>query len=69
MEGIKEAIAYIAGLAVKAEKPETIKINGRTARRISGATTQPTRPSRSRRPLSPLWWTTSRKAARNSATE
>lgn len=30
MEGIKEAIAYIAGLAVKAEKPETIKINGRT---------------------------------------
>lgn len=30
MEGIKEAIAYIAGLAVKAEKPETIEINGRT---------------------------------------
>ncbi len=29
MEGIKEAIAYIAGLAVKAEKPETIEINGR----------------------------------------
>lgn len=33
------------------------------------ATTQPTRPSRSKRPLSPLWWTISRKAARNSATE
>lgn len=30
MGGIKEAIAYIAGLAVKAEKPETIEINGRT---------------------------------------
>lgn len=30
MEGIKEAIAYITGLAVKAEKPETIEINGRT---------------------------------------
>lgn len=30
MEGIKEAIAYIAGLAVKAEKPETLEINGRT---------------------------------------
>lgn len=29
MEGIKEAIAYITGLAVKAEKPETIEINGR----------------------------------------
>ena len=28
-----------------------------------------TRPSRSKRPLSPLWWTISRKAARNSATE
>lgn len=33
------------------------------------AMTQPTRPSRSKRPLSPLWWTISRKAARNSATE
>lgn len=31
--------------------------------------TQPTRPSRSKRPPSPLWWTISRKAARNSATE
>lgn len=30
MEGIREAIAYITGLAVKAEKPETIEINGRT---------------------------------------
>lgn len=30
MEGIKKAIEYIAGLAVKAEKPETIEINGRT---------------------------------------
>lgn len=30
MEGIKEAIAYITGLAVMAEKPETIEINGRT---------------------------------------
>lgn len=27
------------------------------------------RPSRSKRPPSPLWWTISRKAARNSATE
>lgn len=30
MEGIREAIAFIADLAVKAEKPETITINGRT---------------------------------------
>lgn len=30
MEGIKEAIAYIAKLAVEAEKPEQIEINGRT---------------------------------------
>ena len=30
MEGIKQAIEFIAGLAVKAEKPETIEINGRT---------------------------------------
>ena len=30
MEGIKEAIAYITGLAVRAEKPETVVINGRT---------------------------------------
>ena len=30
MEGIKEAIAFITDLAVKAEKPETIEINGRT---------------------------------------
>lgn len=30
MEGIKEAIAFITNLAVKAEKPETIQINGRT---------------------------------------
>lgn len=30
MEGIKKAIEYIAGLAVQAEKPETIVINGRT---------------------------------------
>lgn len=30
MEGIKQAIEYIAGLAVRAEKPETIEINGRT---------------------------------------
>lgn len=29
MEGIKEAIAYIAGLAVKAEKPEQIEIDGK----------------------------------------
>lgn len=29
MEGIKEAIAYIAKLAVEAEKPEQIEINGR----------------------------------------
>lgn len=29
MEGIKEAIAYITGLAVKAEKPEIVEINGR----------------------------------------
>ena len=66
MEGIKEAIAYITGLAVKAEKPETIEINGRT---YCTKDLQPTRPSRSKRPLSPLWWTISRKAARNSATE
>lgn len=70
MEGIKEAIAYITGLAVKAEKPETIEINGRTyctkdLRRYDAAD----KPSRSKRPLSPLWWTISRKAARNSATE
>ena len=30
MEGIKQAIEFITGLAVKAEKPETIEINGRT---------------------------------------
>lgn len=30
MEGIREAIAFIIDLAVKAEKPETIEINGRT---------------------------------------
>lgn len=30
MEGIKEAIAYITGLAVRAEKPEIVEINGRT---------------------------------------
>ena len=30
MEGIKEAIAFITGLAVKAEKPEVVQINGRT---------------------------------------
>ena len=30
MEGIKEAIAFITNLAVEAEKPETIEINGRT---------------------------------------
>ena len=30
MEGIKEAIAFITDLAVKAEKPETVEINGRT---------------------------------------
>lgn len=30
MEGIREAIAFITDLAVKAEKPETIEINGRT---------------------------------------
>lgn len=30
MEGIKEAIAYIAKLAVEAEKPEPVFINGRT---------------------------------------
>lgn len=30
MQGIKEAIAYISELAVKAEKPETVVIDGRT---------------------------------------
>lgn len=30
MEGIKQAIEYIAGLAVQAEKPETVEINGKT---------------------------------------
>jgi len=30
MEGIKEAIAFITNLAVKAEKPEVVEINGRT---------------------------------------
>lgn len=30
MEGIKEAIAYITGLAVKAEDPKTVNINGKT---------------------------------------
>ena len=30
MDNIKEAIAYIAELAVEAEKPEQIEINGRT---------------------------------------
>lgn len=30
MEGIKQAIEFIANLAVKAEKPETIEIHGRT---------------------------------------
>lgn len=30
MEGIKEAIKYIAELAVKAEEPEVIEINGKT---------------------------------------
>lgn len=30
MEGIKQAIEFIANLAVRAEKPETIEINGRT---------------------------------------
>lgn len=29
MEGIKQAIEYIAGLAVKAEKPETVEIKGK----------------------------------------
>lgn len=70
MEGIKEAIAYIAGLAVKAEKPETIEINGRTyctkdLRRYDAADkAEPIKAT-----TSPLWWTISRKAARNSATE
>ena len=52
MEGIKEAIAYITGLAVKAEKPETIEINGRTY--CTKDLRQRTRPNLSRRPLSPL---------------
>lgn len=30
MEGIKEAIAFITGLAVKAEDPKTVNINGKT---------------------------------------
>lgn len=30
MEGIKQAIEFIAGLAVKAEKPEVLEIDGRT---------------------------------------
>ena len=30
MEGIREAIAFITELAIRAEKPETIEINGRT---------------------------------------
>ena len=30
MEGIKEAIAYITGLAVRAEQPQTIEINNKT---------------------------------------
>ena len=30
MEGIKEAIAFITGLAVKAEDPKTVEINGKT---------------------------------------
>lgn len=30
MEGIKQAIEFITGLAVKAEKPEQIEINGKT---------------------------------------
>lgn len=30
MEGIKEAIAFITGLAVKAEDPKVVEINGRT---------------------------------------
>ena len=69
MEGIKEAIAYITGLAVKAEKPETIEINGRTyctkdLRRYDAADkAEPIKAT------TLTWWTTSRKAARNSATE
>lgn len=31
MEGIKEAIAFITGLAVKAEDPKTVNINGKTS--------------------------------------
>lgn len=30
MEGIKEAIAFITGLAVRAEDPKTVEINGKT---------------------------------------
>ena len=50
MDNIKEAIAYIAELAVEAEKPEQIEINGRT----SPATIAPIWPNLSRRQHSPL---------------
>ena len=56
MEGIKEAIAFITDLAVKAEKPETIEINGRTY--CTKSLKRYDERSRSGRPRSPLWWTT-----------
>lgn len=58
----------VMGVNMRSRKQSRLTA-GHTARRISDAMTQPTRPSRSKRPLSPLWWTISRKAARNSATE
>lgn len=59
----------VMGVNMRTGQKQSRSTAGHTARRISDATTQPTRPSRSKRPLSPLWWTISRKAARNSATE
>ena len=68
MEGIKEAIAYITGLAVKAEDPKTVEINGKTyCTKDLVRMTHRKRRRLSPQPLSPHWWTTSKKTAKNCA--
>lgn len=59
MEGIREAIAFITDLAVKAEKPETIEINGRTyCTKSLKRYDEADKAEPSGQPRSPLWWTT-----------
>lgn len=68
MEGIKEAIAFITGLAVKAEDPKTVEINGKTYCTKDLVRYDARKRQRlSLRPLSPHWWTTSKKTAKNCA--